>query len=107
MQSLRSPKWVLLVNTAPVLLLILICWGEFGVIHTLLPVASVEVWKKFGLVLALLGVGATVYAGVQAVRRRPLGGWYSVLQLLAYSLWLCLLTNKATNFCLSGLCRAG
>ncbi|MBO2011644.1 MSEP-CTERM sorting domain-containing protein [Hymenobacter negativus] len=94
MQSLRNPKWVFLVNTAPVVLLMLLCYGEFSVVHTLLPAASVAQWKLYGGVLALLGTGAVGYAAVQAVRREPLGAWYSVGMLLAYSLWLCLLTTN-------------
>ena len=94
MQSLRNPKWVFLVNTAPVVLLLLLCYGEFSVVHTLLPAASVAQWKLYGAVLALLGAGAGGYAAVQAVRRQPLGGWYSVAMLLSYSLWLCLLTTQ-------------
>ena len=95
MQSLRSPKWVFLVNSAPLLVYMLICAGEFSVIHTLLPAASVGEWQLFGAVLGLLGIGAAGYAGVQLVRRRPLTAWYSVAALVAYSLFLCLLTTHA------------
>jgi len=93
MHSLRNPKWVFLINTMPVVLLLLLCYGEFSVIHTLLPAISVQQWQAFGAVLALLGTGAAGYATVQALRRQPLGAWYSVLMLLIYSLWLCLLTT--------------
>jgi hypothetical protein len=94
MHSLRNPKWVFLVNTVPVVLLLLLCYGEFSVIHTLLPAASVAQWQLYGLLLALMGAGAAAYAAVQSVRRLPLGGWYSVAMLLGYSLWLCLLTTQ-------------
>jgi hypothetical protein len=97
MQSLRNPKWVFLINTVPVVLLLLLCYGEFSVVHTLLPAASVAQWKLYGAVLALLGAGAGGYAAVQAVRRQPLGGWYSVAMLLSYSLWLCLLTTQGDD----------
>jgi len=92
MQSLRTPKWIFLTSTAPLLVYLLICAGEFSVIHTLLPAASVGEWQAFGTVLGLLGLGGAGYAGGQLVRRQPVGGWYCVVALLAFSLWLCLLT---------------
>ncbi len=94
MHSLRNPKWVFLVNTGPLLLLLLLCYGEFSVIHTLLPADAVRQWQAFGGVLALLGVAAAAYAAVQTVRWQLLGGWYSVGSLLAISVWLCLLTTN-------------
>lgn len=97
MHSLRNPKWVFLLNSLPVVLLLLLCYGEFSVIHTLLPASSVAQWKGYGLALSLMGVGAAGYAGVQLARRRPLGGWYSVAMLLGYSLWLCLLTTHDSD----------
>lgn len=93
MQSLRTPKWIFLANTAPLLVYMLVCAGEFSVIRTLLPAASVGEWQAFGAALALLGVGGAGYAGWQLVRRQPVAGWYSVVALLGYSLWLCLLTT--------------
>lgn len=97
MHSLRTPKWVFLVNTVPVALFMALCAGEFAVVHTLLPAASVALWREFGLALGLLGVGAAGYAGMQLARRRPLGGWYSVVQLLAFSLFLCVLTIQSSD----------
>ncbi|WP_460503051.1 MSEP-CTERM sorting domain-containing protein, partial [Hymenobacter agri] len=92
MPSLRSPQWIFLASTAPLLVYLLICAGELSVIHTLLPAASVGEWQAFGAVLALLGLGGAGYAGRQWGRRQPVGGWYCVVVLLTLSLWLCLLT---------------
>ena len=93
MQSLRSPKWIFLASTAPLLIYLLVCAGEFSVIRTLLPAASVGEWQAFGAVLGLLALGGAGYAGWRLARRQPVGGWYSVVALLAFSLWLCLLTT--------------
>ena len=95
MQSLRTPKWIFLASTAPLLVYMLVCAGEYSVVHTLLPTASVGEWQAFGAVLGLLGLGGAGYAGWQLARRRPVHGWYSVAALLGYSWWLCLLTTHA------------
>ena len=44
MQSFRNPKWVFLVNTGPVALLLALGYGEFFIIQTLRPPASVAQW---------------------------------------------------------------
>ena len=49
MQRFRSPKWVFLVNTGPVALLLALGYGEFSIIQTLLPPASVAQWQWAGI----------------------------------------------------------
>ena len=44
MQSFRNPKWAFLANTGPVALLLALGYGEFSIIQTLLPPASVAQW---------------------------------------------------------------
>ncbi|HEX8326582.1 MAG TPA: MSEP-CTERM sorting domain-containing protein [Hymenobacter sp.] len=95
MHSLRKPQWVFLINTAPVLLLLALCYGEFSVVRSLLPPASVAQWQGGGLALALLGAGVAGYAGLQWQRHQPLSIWYSVVVLVAYSLLLCWFTANS------------
>jgi hypothetical protein len=57
MRNLLNPKWLLLVTVGPLLLLAMLCYGEFSVIHSLLPPASVALWKSFGWSLGWLGLG--------------------------------------------------
>lgn len=95
MHSLRDPKWVFLVNTGPVLLLLALCAGGFSIVRTLLPPESVAQWRWFGLALVGLGLAAAGYAGLQTARRQPLGAGYGVAVLTVYSLLLCLFTANA------------
>ncbi|MBJ6110304.1 MSEP-CTERM sorting domain-containing protein [Hymenobacter sp. BT523] len=97
MHSLRNPKWLFLTNTFPTAVLLLLCSGEFAVVHTLLPASSVALWQAYGLALLAMGVVAACYAGTQLARQRPLGGWFSVAVLVGYSLWLCLLTVESNK----------
>ena len=98
MHSLRNPKWVFLVNTAPVGVLLLLCYGEFSVIHTLLPSPSLALWQVFGAVLLVMGASTAGYAGVQWRRQQPLGAWFCVAVLLTYSALLCLFTTQSSQF---------
>ena len=95
MHSLRNPKWLFLVNTGPVFLLLAVCYGEFSIIHTLLPAESLLLWRQFGLALVLLGATGAGYAAVRLVQRQPLGASYSIAALLVYSLLLCLFTFQS------------
>ncbi|GAA4365508.1 hypothetical protein GCM10023185_35810 [Hymenobacter saemangeumensis] len=92
MHSLRKPHWVFLVSSLPVLLFTLLCYGEFSIIHTLLPPASLALWKLYGLALGVLALGTALAGWLALARRQPLGLAFSVVQMLAYSLLLCMLT---------------
>ncbi|WP_426061985.1 MSEP-CTERM sorting domain-containing protein [Hymenobacter sp. B1770] len=94
---MRNPKWLLLVNTAPVLLFMAICYGEFSIVHTLLPAESLVLWQRFGMVLGLLVLVGAGYAAVRLVQRQPLSALYSIGALLAYSLLLCLFTSNGNE----------
>jgi hypothetical protein len=98
MSALRNPKWLFLTNTSPVLVFLLLAYGEFSVVHTLLPAASAALWQLYGGGLVALAVAAAGYAGAQLARQRPVSGWFSVALLLSYSLWLCLLTTQSNDW---------
>ncbi len=97
MQSFRNPKWVFLVNTGPVVLLLALGYGEFSIIRTLLPPESVAQWQWVGGALVLLGVGGAAYAAVCWRRGAGVGAAVSLGALLAYSLLLCLVMARASE----------
>jgi hypothetical protein len=88
MRNLLTPKWILLLNTGPLLLLAALCYGEFSVIRTLLPAESVALWQRLALVLAALGGATLAYAAWAWQRGRPLSVWYAGAALLAYTAFL-------------------
>jgi hypothetical protein len=85
MRNLLTPKWILLLNTGPLLLLAALCYGEFSVIYPLLPAESVAMWRQLALGLATLGTGSLAYAAWAWWRGRPLSTWYVGTALLAYA----------------------
>ena len=88
MRNLLNPKWLLVTTITPVLLLGLLCYGEFAIIRTLLPPASIALWQRFGLALGGLEAVALAYAGWCWRGGRPLGAWYAGAALLAYGSFL-------------------
>ncbi|GAA3953385.1 MSEP-CTERM sorting domain-containing protein [Hymenobacter algoricola] len=88
MRNLLTAKWIILLNTLPVLLLLGLCYAEFGVIQSLLPPAGVVLWSRFGLALGALAL-LTLGHGLWQLRRgRPLGATYGLGALLAYVVYL-------------------
>ncbi|MBC8084052.1 MAG: MSEP-CTERM sorting domain-containing protein [Hymenobacter sp.] len=96
MRNLLNPKWLLLFNALPVVMLAALCYGEFVVIDSLLPPESRLLWQWFGLALAGLGLTTLGYA-LWRLGRRPLEPWYAGLTLVAYSAFLCLCAYHGTG----------
>lgn len=95
MRNLLNPNWLLLVTIGPLLLLAALCYGEFSIIHTLLPAASVALWQQFGW--ALVGLGGASLAYMGWARGRELSTGYAVVALAAYSLLLGLYTYQSQD----------
>lgn len=56
MKSLLNPKWIFLINTLPVLVLLFLGFQEFSVIKTLLSPQTIWLWKSCTFWLLALGV---------------------------------------------------
>jgi len=96
MRNLLTPKWILLLNTGPLLLLATLCYGEFAVIHTLLPAESVAMWRQLALGLGALGTATLAYAAWAWWRGRPLSTWYAGAALLTYAAFLAWYTSNSS-----------
>jgi hypothetical protein len=88
MPNLLNAKWLLLLNTLPLLLLAALCYGEFLVIETLLPAESIAVWQHLALALAVLGGATLLHAAWRWWHGQPLSGWYAGAALVAYTAYL-------------------
>ena len=90
MRNLLHPKWLLVVNTAAVALLVALVYGQFTVIRSLLPAGSVQTWAWLSGGLALLAVGTLGYAIWQLRRKQEVSSLYCLLTLAGYSAFICL-----------------
>ena len=88
MRNLLNPKWLLLATVGPLLLLAALCYGEFSVIHSLLPPASVGLWQNFGLALGGLGLASLGYLGWAWAHDEEVDTWYAVAALVGYGLFV-------------------
>ncbi|AHJ96800.1 MSEP-CTERM sorting domain-containing protein [Hymenobacter swuensis] len=90
MRNLLHPKWLLLLNTAAVIVLALLCYGQFAVIRSLLPAGSVSTWSWLGGALAGVALSTLGYALGQWRRQQEVSTLYCLLTLVGYSALICI-----------------
>ena len=88
MRTLLNPKWLWLLNTLPLLVLLALLSAEYGVMHTLLPPKSLLLWQWFGAVLVLVGALHVAYAAWLMRGRKALPWTYGAVALAAYMAFL-------------------
>lgn len=84
MRTLLNPRWLWLLNTLPVALLLLFFGAEYHVIQTLLEPAGRVAWHVLGGLLLGLALVHGAYAGWLAARQRELPIGYALAALGAY-----------------------
>lgn len=88
MKTLLNPKWLLLLNTIPVVILLVLLGGEYSMIQSLLPAASKQTWLSLGGVLVGLALVHAAYAVWQLGRGRQLSVRYGLVALGGYIAFL-------------------
>ncbi|MCF8297149.1 MAG: MSEP-CTERM sorting domain-containing protein [Saprospiraceae bacterium] len=97
MKNLLNPKWIFLINTIPIVVLFFIFFGEYNIIKSLLTDENLIAWKKFGLILGILGTLNFLYAVLLVVKRKEVSAIYGVVALLIYIPFLYLYGNYAED----------
>ena len=88
MRNLLNPKWLLVLNTLPVLLLIFIFWSDYNIIKTLLSDDNISLWKSFSLTLIVITIihfGYTLYA---IIKRKDISVQYAYISLIVYIIFI-------------------
>ncbi len=84
MQNLRNPKWILVINTLPVVVLLSIFFGEFSIIESLLEEGNISLWKSFVWVLVALSSLSFIYALYLIIKKKQVSFFYSIAALCTY-----------------------
>ena len=88
MRSLLNPKWLLALNTVPILILFFLFCNDFSIIKSLLTEDNLSYWKGFGitlLILATLNLAYTIYA---ILKNKEVSIYYSFISLFVYILFV-------------------
>ncbi|MEM6298937.1 MAG: MSEP-CTERM sorting domain-containing protein, partial [Bacteroidota bacterium] len=81
MKNLLNPKWIFIVHTLPVVLLSLIFFGEYQIIHTLLDEESLGLWRILGVGLMGLIFVNFAYGLFRFLRGERVSIAYAILAL--------------------------
>ena len=84
MQNLSNPKWLFVINTLPIAVLLFIFFGEFSIIESLLKEENISLWKSFIYVLVLLASLNFMYGVYLVIKKKKVSFYYAIAALLCY-----------------------
>ncbi|MCL6296563.1 MSEP-CTERM sorting domain-containing protein [Jejuia spongiicola] len=88
MKNLLNPKWLIVINTIPVILLSFIYYNEFDVIKTLLEEDSIQLWYNFGGILFGLSILLLGYVLYSIQQKKEVSVFYAFSALSVYTIYL-------------------
>ena len=97
MRNLLNPKWLLIINTLPILVLFYLFFSEFKIIKSLLDVTNVQLWKNFALSLSIISTLNLVYALYLILKKQKVSAIYGILALLVYISFIYLYGYKSND----------
>ena len=84
MRNLLNPKWLFLINTLPIVILFLLFFGEYNIIHSLLKEENISLWIKFGVSLAILSLLNFLYIVYLIIKKQEISQYYGIVSLICY-----------------------
>lgn len=92
MKNLLHPRWLLVVNTLPIVILFSLMISKFRVINSLLEAHEMKYWYGFGFALLGLAITNLVYTGLLWIRKQKVSPYYGLIALLIYTPYLYLIS---------------
>ncbi|MBC7487895.1 MAG: MSEP-CTERM sorting domain-containing protein [Cytophagaceae bacterium] len=93
MKNLLNPKWLLLIHTAPVLLLAFLLSAQYSIIKSALSEENIFLCIIFASSLFLLTASTLTYTTIQIVKKKPLSIYYGFASLLTHLIFLYVYCN--------------
>lgn len=88
MKNILNPKWILLINTIPLLVLAFLFYGQFQIIGSLLKPEELDTWTRMSILLGALGVTTGISAFYDHIQNKELSIPFAVINLLLYIVFL-------------------
>ncbi|MEC7752785.1 MSEP-CTERM sorting domain-containing protein [Roseivirga sp. UBA1976] len=82
MRNLLNPKWLLIINTAPLSLIFIIYLSGFTLIESLLDERSIVEWYTAGILFLVLILSTFIYVIYSMARKRSIQIAYALISLL-------------------------
>lgn len=93
MNNFLNPKWLLIINTIPIVVLLMLFISDYRIISSLLSDESIWLWKIFGFTLAFLAAINLIYSIALIKINKNVSPLYGVLALMSYIPYLYLYSN--------------
>lgn len=84
MKTFLNPRWLLLINTIPILILALLLYGQYSIIESLLEEENRNWWKKMSAILGGIWLLNLSYTLFLIFKKRQVHALYGLLSLLVY-----------------------
>ena len=84
MRNILNPRWLILINTIPVIIIFLLFSKDYNVIKSLLTEENIQYWIVFGSVLAVLGILNFLYALILIRKKKNISYIYGIVALILY-----------------------
>lgn len=82
MRNLLNPKWLIVINTLPILVLFFIGFGQFNIIKSILAEHNLQLWKNFGVSLGVIGILNFTYSVYSIIKKKNVSVWFSSIALI-------------------------
>jgi hypothetical protein len=97
MKTVLNPRWLLVVNTLPLLILFLLYFGAYKIINTLLDKENITAWIEVGSSLLVLAIANLIYTFWAIIKRQQVSVVYAVTAIFAYITFIYLYDIQAYN----------
>lgn len=88
MKNLLNSKWIYLINTLPIIILLFLAYGEFSIIKSLLKEESINLWKTFGFSLISLGIINVIYVTYLTLSNKKVSILYNFISIIAHIIFI-------------------
>lgn len=88
MRNLLNPKWLYIINTAPIVLLFFLAAGEYNIIKTELEPEIGRLWAVYAITLGALAAANFAYITWLVRKKQELSLAYGIVSLIAFIAYL-------------------
>ncbi|SDG53335.1 hypothetical protein SAMN05421827_107209 [Pedobacter terrae] len=88
MKTLLNPRWLIVISIIPSIILLLLFYGQFSIIKSLLKTETAEIWLNFSLILTLLTSAQLAYILLGIYKKYNISIFYAFFSLLVYTIFL-------------------
>ncbi|QZT37188.1 MSEP-CTERM sorting domain-containing protein [Halosquirtibacter xylanolyticus] len=88
MQNLNNPRWLFVINTLPITILLFLLFSQYNIIHSQLTIESIQQWKAYGGILICITLLHLLQAIVLISCKKSIPVYSAGISLFIYILYV-------------------